>query len=214
MSYVRVSILGTQVSEEVWSINPVFDPTGEFPGGVSQTALDAAALAIANLAIPTQLRAQLSTAATRNAARLEVRDDVSDELLGLSIQGSSTASAGTSVPVMPPQSAIVCSIRTATPGASGRGRIYWPAMGTVIGADGRLSSANVTAILADFKTYLLGMRSALTTAWPTIGFDLAVRSKTTKTTPHAVRIQVGNVVDTQRRRRDSIPEAYQTLTFP
>jgi hypothetical protein len=41
-----------------------------------------------------------------------------------------------------------------------------------------------------------------------------VRSKTTHTTPHAVRLQVGNIVDTQRRRRDSLPESYSNITFP
>ena len=49
MSYVRVSILGDAPGGEVWSINPVFDPTLEFPGGVDQTALDAATDAIAAL---------------------------------------------------------------------------------------------------------------------------------------------------------------------
>jgi hypothetical protein len=48
MSYVRVSILGSFSTEEVWSVNPVFDPTLEFGSTVDQAALDAAALAIAN----------------------------------------------------------------------------------------------------------------------------------------------------------------------
>jgi len=41
-----------------------------------------------------------------------------------------------------------------------------------------------------------------------------VRSKTTKTSPHAVRIQVGDVVDTQRRRRDVQLESYSAVAFP
>jgi predicted fused transcriptional regulator/phosphomethylpyrimidine kinase len=64
------------------------------------------------------------------------------------------------------------------------------------------------------RVYLTAMRDALATAFPTIGFNLAVRSKTTKTTPHVVRIQGGDVVDTQRRRRDNLPEAYSSLSFP
>ena len=68
--------------------------------------------------------------------------------------------------------------------------------------------------MSDQKVYYNAMRSALATAFPTIGFDLAVRSKTTHTTPHVNKLQVGNVPDTQRRRRDSVIEDYQATTFP
>lgn len=216
MSYVRVSILGRLVSEEVWSINPVFDPTGEFPGGVSQAGLDAAALAIANRTVPTQMRAWLSTLGSRTGARVEVRDDVTEELIGLSIQSSTTpAVGGPSGANQPPQSAAVISLRTDTPGASGRGRLYWPAMGAALDStNGRLSSSQLASFLTDSKNYLLGIRSDLAAAFPAIGFDLAVRSRTTKTTPHVTRLQVGNVVDTQRRRRDNLPESYSAVSFP
>ena len=214
MSYVRVSILGTQVNEELWSINPVFDPTGEFPGGVDQVALDAAALAIANRTIPTNLRILMSTSAVRTGARVEVRNDADDSLIAISVQGSAAALAGTGTAALPPQSAVVCSIRTNTAGGSGRGRIYWPAMGQGLGANGRVGNPTTALLVADFKAYLMGIRSDLAAAFPTIGFDLAVRSKTTHTTPHAVRLQVGNVIDTQRRRRDALAESYVQVAIP
>jgi len=214
MSYVRVSILGTFGSVEVWSINPVFDPTLEFPGGVNQTALDTACLAIANRTLPTAVRSSLSTSAARTGARVEVRDDVTDALIATSLQGSASPMVGTGTLIQSPQTASVYSIRTDTPGASGRGRLYWPAMGVTIDGSGKIPAAVQTTMLTDFKAYLMGIRSDLAAAFPTIGFDLAVRSKTTKTTPHAVRIQLGNVLDTQRRRRDTVPESYQVLAFP
>lgn len=214
MSYVRVSILGAMSGGEVWSINPVFDPTGEFGSSVNQSQLDAAALAIASRTVPNNLLQTLSSAMSRIGARVEVRDDATDNLLATSTQGSPSASAGSASPKLTPQSAVVLSIRTDTPGASGRGRLYWPAMGITVSATGRIPTANVTTILADAKAYLLGMRTDLANAFPTIGFDLAVRSKTTHTTPHAVRIQVGDVIDTQRRRRDALIEGYSALAFP
>jgi hypothetical protein len=214
VSYVRVSILGTFSTEEVWSINPVFDPTGEFGDTVDQTALDSTTLAIANLTIPTGLRSMMSLSATRTGARVEVRDDVDDHLIGISIQASTTPLTGSGTLVQAPQTAVVTSIRTNTPGASGRGRVYWPAMGASLTTAGRLNTPSNSLVVADMKTYLLGIRSALAAGFPLIGFDLAVRSKTTHTTPHAVRIQVGNVLDTQRRRRDSLPESYVAATFP
>lgn len=214
MSYVRVSILGAQTGGEVWSINPVFDPTGEFGSTVNQAQLDAAALAIANRTVPNNLLQTLGSSMSRTGARVEVRDDATDALLGTSTQGSSSASAGSASPKMSPQAAMVISVRTDTPGARGRGRLYWPAMGITVSATGRIPTATVTSLLTDAKSYLLGIRTDLTTAFPMISFDLAVRSKTSHTTPHAVRLQIGDVVDTQRRRRDVLAEAYQQVTFP
>jgi len=214
MSYCRVSILGSIGGEEVWSVNPVFDPTLEFPGGVNQTALDTATLAIASRTIPPDLLTLMSPNASRTGAKVEVRDDATDALIAISQQGSSSVVSGSSTLKLPTQSALVCSVRTDTPGASGRGRIYWPAMGATLSTTGRLATPSNAVAVAAFKQYLLGIRSDLAAAFPTIGFDLAVRSKTTKTTPHAVRIQVGNVIDVQRRRRDQLIEAYAQTAFP
>lgn len=214
MSYVRVSILGAAPGGEVWSINPVFDPTGEFGSTVDQTALDAAADAIANLSPGVDALTWLSTALTYTGARVEVRQDTNDALLAISTQMRAVPQSGTGSPLRGAQNAIVLSLRTNTPGASGRGRIYWPAVGKAIDSQLRFSAADTLALATGLRTYLNGMRSALATAFPTIGFDLAVRSKTTHTTPHVNKVQVGNVPDTQRRRRDSMTEDYQSLAFP
>jgi len=214
MSYCRISILGSLAGGEVWSINPVYDPTLEFPGTIDQGMLDAAATAIAALNPGTQLMTYVSSAGTLTGARVEMRDDVSDALLGISTANRGTALPGTTAPTKPAQTAVVFSLRTNTPGGSGRGRVYWPALGASMGTDLRIPSAQVFTAITEMKTYLNGIRSALATAFPTIGFDLAVRSRTTHTTPHVVRMQAGNVLDTQRRRRDNLPEAYQQVTIP
>jgi hypothetical protein len=156
----------------------------------------------------------MSVAASRTGARVEVRDDANDSLIGISTQSSSSALVGTGTLTMPPQSSTVLSLRTDTPGGSGRGRLYWPHLAGTLGADGRTPGATMILFVQDFKAYLTGIRSDLAAAFPTIGFDLAVRSRTTHTTPHVVRIQAGNVIDTQRRRRDALPESYTTLAFP
>lgn len=212
MSYVRISILGASPGGEVWSINPVFDPTGEFPGGVNQDALDAAVNAIAALAPGTQLLNFMSTSLTITGARGEVRDDSTDALLAISNQVR-TPLPGTGTPLRSQQDAIVFSLRTNTPGASGRGRLYWPAVGGSVDASLRLQTANVATALTNMSDYLHGMESALATAFPTIGFDLAVRSRRTHTTPHVNKLQAGNVPDVQRRRRDNLVEDYQSVTF-
>lgn len=211
MSYVRCSVLGTTVGGEVWSVNPVFDPTGEFPGGVNQEALDDAAVAIRDIAIPVGLKSLLSTALSQIGCRLEVRDDATDALIALAEAVFPDNQPGTATPRMGAQSAVVVSVLTSTPGASGRGRLYWPAVGATIDTSLRLSSPTTTVVATEMATYLHAIESALATAFPTIGFDLAVRSKTTKTTPHAVRLRVGNVIDNQRRRQDKFVESFATV---
>lgn len=214
MSYVRVSILGSAVGGEVWSINPTFDPTLEFPGSVDQAALDAAAAAIGSISPGVLMLTSMSTALSITGARVEVRDDASDALLALSIYTRPTALQGTGAPFQAPQAAIVTSLRTNTPGASGRGRLFWPLIGIQTNTSLRISASNVTTFLGQMKTYLQAIESALETAFPTIAFNLAVRSRATSSTPHVVRIQAGDVVDTQRRRRDSLPESYSSLSIP
>lgn len=214
MSYVRVSILGQTTGGEVWSINPVFDPTGEFPGTVDQANLDTAAAAIAALNPVTAMTASMSTLMQITGARLEVRNDSDDSLIAISQAQRPSALSGTGSPVMPPQCATVFSLRTNTPGASGRGRLYWPQLGQTLGSNGRLTASVCTSLNTAMKTYLLAQRDALAAAFPTIGFNLAVRSRLAKATPHVVRMQVGDVIDTQRRRRDNFPEAYVTTTIP
>lgn len=214
MSYVRVSILGSSPGGEVWSINPVFDPTGEFGTSVDQTALDAATDAIAALSPGANLLAFASSALAVTGARCEVRQDSDDSLLAISTQIRSSPLSGSGAALRGAQNALVISLRTNTPGGSGRGRLYWPAVGTSIGTDLRFTSASALTALTEMRAYLNAMRSALATAFPTIGFDLAVRSRTTHTTPHVNKVQVGNVPDTQRRRRDNMTEDYQSLAFP
>lgn len=210
MSYVRCSILGTTVGGEVWSVNPVFDPTGEFPGGVSQTALDAAATAIMNIAIPADLKTLLSTALSQIGCRLEVREDSNDTLIALSEATFPDNQPGTGTPKMGAQSAIVVSVLTNTPGARGRGRIYWPAVGATINSSLRLSAPTTTNVVNAMVTYMQAIETALGAAFPTIGFNLSVRSKASHATPHAVRLRVGNVIDSQRRRQDQFVESFST----
>jgi hypothetical protein len=198
---------------DVWSINPVFDPTGEVGSTVNQAALDAACQAIAALSPGTNALNALSTAVAITGARLEVRDSTNDHLIAISTYTKPSSTAGTSTQKLPPQSAIVVSLRTDTPGPRGRGRIYWPAVGVAMGSTLRISTPTPTALLTDFRTYFLAMASALSTAFPTIGYNLSVRSKVAGATPHVTRLQIGDVIDTQRRRRDAMPESYSTLAM-
>jgi hypothetical protein len=86
-------------------------------------------------------------------------------------------------------------------------------MGALLAADGRLQTGLNATYVGEFATYFHAMESALATAFPLIGFDLSVRSTTSHATHHVNRIQIGNVIDTQRRRRDTLIEAYATAAI-
>lgn len=170
MSYVRVSILGSAPGGEVWSINPVIDPTFEFPPGVDQDALDAACNAIAGLTPGAALLGFMSTQLSITGARLEVRDDSTDALIAISNQVRTTPQPGTGAPQRGAQTALVFSLRTNTPGGSGRGRLYWPAVGTAVNLQLRFDPTPVSNSLTQMAAYLHAMEDALATAFPTIGF--------------------------------------------
>lgn len=212
--YTRVAILGAFTGGETWSVNPVFDPQGEIGGTWDQAKADLAAKTIAETVPPSDLMTLLSSSGSIVGCRFEVRDDVTDGLVGVAEYLLPAAQVGSAAPKLPAQAAIVGSLRTAVAGASGRGRIYWPALGATVATTLRLGTPSASLVATAYKNYLTDIRAKIAAAYPLIGFELAVRSARTKTTPHVTAIRVGNVIDTQRRRRDAFPEAYSTVSFP
>lgn len=217
--YFRLSLQGVIASGERWSINPTFDPDGELPSDFPQASLNAMVTAALAVPIPTNLKTSLSTAANLASARLEVRDSGTDALMRVAEDALTVPVAGSTGPKMPPQCALVISTRTNTPGARGRGRLYWPAPGLSLAAGTMRISAPTTAqLVADAATYFKGLQDALFTSsgggapWQSI--SLCVRSRANKQSPHVTRLEVGDVVDTQRRRRDTLIESRDTSAFP
>jgi hypothetical protein len=98
----------------------------------------------------------------------------------------------------PPQVAVVVSHRTAKPTRAGRGRIYLPAPAISALNNGELATAAQTAFAVDMAA---GYR-AMTTG----GNVLCVYHRTTDTMDAVVSIDVGQVLDTQRRRRNKLIE--------
>lgn len=210
---MKVSIEGTAVSGEVWSINPTFDfgDFGQPDPTFSQMA--AAATAINALTIPAALLGYLSTAFSVSGVRLEARK-LNGDLVIVGEGVRSSGGAGSGVVTQVPQTALCLSLRTDAAGASKRGRLYWPACGMSIqSADFRISSGTQTTALTAFKTYLTSIEGALNTALGLSNAALTVWSRTLASTQPVTLLQIGNVLDTQRRRRDKLSESYQTLSY-
>jgi hypothetical protein len=120
---------------------------------------------------------------------------------------------GTSGTNHPYQTSWVTSLRTNLAGASGRGRLYWPATGTIIvAASLRPSAGDTTSFLSGVKTYLAAIQAAVTSQVP--DSILAVWSRTLGVTLGVDKIQAGDVLDVQRRRRDAAIENYTETPYP
>lgn len=119
------------------------------------------------------------------------------------IADGGTASSGT----LPNQIACVCSIQTATAGSRARGRMFLPPpIAGTLGTTGRLTSGTVTVLADNLEDYFDAMTGA--------GHDLVVVSGVggAYTSYPAINIRVGDVLDTQRNRRNQLAEVYQTRT--
>ena len=221
MAYWRTILKGSLGGVEVWSTSNSWGIFGLAPDSPDQATTDAMAAALRTFLVaanvPTNLRGPLSTISTIDSVRVELRAEdettlsVAETLLTTPVAGLGTASKT-------PQDAIVFSLRTSTPGARGRGRMYWPAIATTLSTSFQLSSPTAANVAADAKTFLAGIGTAMNGVYIAEASArrvvLAVRSGTDHACRDVTSIQVGSILDTQRRRRDNLPEAYTSVLYP
>lgn len=208
--YVRVSIQGTLPAGEVWSVNPCYSLPGG-AGAITQEELNTCMEAINDLVVPANLRAAMTAQTIVTGARLEVRN-TSGGLLMISEGLKDAPSAGTSATPHPYQTSVVCSLRTDTPGGRGRGRIYWPATGVVlVSSTLRIQDTTQAALRDGFNSFLAAINAEIQAF--DAGSVLVVYSPTGSALHAVNRIQIGDITDVQRRRRDQLPESYLTATY-
>lgn len=215
ISRMHVTIGGTLGTNEVWSVNPVFQlAAGGVPADMDYSSVLAKAQAIADVTIPASLLSLLSTDGKRTFAKVQAWDVLGN--LAYSVQASSaTTATGTGGPSKSLQDALVLSLRSNEPGPSGRGRLYWPALGCALGSGTfKVVQPSPATILSGTVTYLKAVGLAASgTALPGSTYDLVIRSKARDASFFVQRIMVGDVMDTQRRRRDAQTETYLTATY-
>jgi hypothetical protein len=107
---------------------------------------------------------------------------------------------------LPLQSAVVVSLMTARAGATGRGRIFSPAISENLGADGRLTGSRSLDIANNYKAFLNAVNALTTLGNVGVHSSKGYASSVTG-------IRVGKVVDTLRSRRRSQPEDYSVVTL-
>lgn len=107
-----------------------------------------------------------------------------------------------------PQQTLCITLATAAQRGRGHaGRTFPPSgAGFAFGNDGKLTQAAVLAAATSFAQLLNEIRTAGVS-------DIVVFSKIAQTITKVTSVRVGRVMDTQRRRRSSIDEEYQTVTL-
>lgn len=217
MSYMRVMLRGTLPNAEVWSVNPAYNETTNISDW-DQVRGNAAAKAIGALLPPVPLRKLASQQAPLASIRIERRSD-DGVLIGAAEAAYTAAWAAAPAANMPPQTSCVLSLRSTTPGASGRGRLYWPALGATLAPTTlRLSAPTTTEVADAARSYLDSIETALkeqlSPSPSLIDYHLTVVSPTTHRRHDITRIEVGDILDVQRRRRDKMIESRVSSKYP
>lgn len=214
MPYFRVSLQGTLPGGEKWSVNPQFMVGGD---GISttwdQAAGQSTADAIAALSPGAALRSAAGAGAPLARVRLEMRTD-QHELIGAA-EANYSGTAFTGGMTKPVQTSVVLSLRSNVPGRSARGRLYWPGLGDIgLGGDGRIGTTLAQSMATQAAAYLRSIQDAIKNGiFPAtlLTVELGVVSSTVALLQtKVVRVEVGNVPDVQRRRRDRLPEVYSS----
>lgn len=221
MAYWRVIFKGSLGTVEQWSTSVAFGVVGLSPDVPDQPTTEALCAAIAAVTttalLPTGLKSALSTAGTIDIVRLERRAE-DETVLNVNERLLPSPVVGTSSVTKTPQDAMVISLRTSTPGPRGRGRMYWPALAAGLSATFQMTSPTPANAATDAKTWLQAINTAMDNYYISIAsalrVALSVRSVTNHVCRDVVTIQVGSVLDTQRRRRDILPESYGSAVYP
>jgi hypothetical protein len=123
------------------------------------------------------------------------------------VEGGGPVVGGVSGIQLPPQVAEVVTVRTAVPGLTGR--YYLPACAaTACGTDGRLTPTARTTILNGAGAFFQQLNALVVpiqlVVWRR---PVTVPAEVPGLTVPATSIDIGNVFDTQRRRRNRLVEA-------
>jgi hypothetical protein len=164
-------------------------------------AVDAAEDFMVALSTDAAFRAVFYTNVTFGPVKVSSVDQATGHVIATAMGTTSFSGSGLEGS-LPPQCAIVVTLRTAFAGPSDTGRIYLPQPSvTITNSAGRLLDATAQSIadsVGDAFTALNANGSALT--------GINVYSRKNRLITPVLSVDVGNVIDTQRRRRDGLVE--------
>jgi len=105
--------------------------------------------------------------------------------------------------MLPFQCATVISLLTASATRHGRGRFYLPPLAASFLLNGKLNSSAMTTLDTAWTAFFDSLN--------TDGVNPVVRNRTGHISTPVTSARVGDVIDTQRRRRNKLVETYTTI---
>jgi alkaline phosphatase len=132
------------------------------------------------------------------------------------VYDDATPAQGTGTNV-PPQCTLVASTRSGlSSGVANFGRMYLPhTLPALEGALPTTSAANTAAIAAAFATFVNGCNTDIQANDGTQTSEAMIMTQVTGGFSKKIaQVAVGNVIDTQRRRRNQLAETYAFATIP
>jgi len=108
--------------------------------------------------------------------------------------------------MLPFQCATVISLLTASATRHGRGRFYLPPLAVSTLDTGRTSAAAIAVLDTAWTAFFDSLN--------TDGVTPVVRNRTGHVSTTVTSARVGNVIDTQRRRRNKLVEVYTAIDVP
>lgn len=171
-------------------------------GGTLATSVFAADLWMSTLAADPNFPGMFPSTLAFQAVKVSEIDEATGAVIATA-NGTETFPGTDIVGALPPQAGVVVSLGTAVSGASKRGRYYLPPMSvSVLAATGRLDSG----VQADLLAAVTAAHAAEISV--SGGQPLLVYSRKLHSVEPVVTLRIGDVIDTQRRRRDKLVENY------
>lgn len=227
MTHIQMRLDGRSPSGEVWCTSlryaGVSDLGQEFEDGtvnlgiftteILQDIADAAGQVIVGLDNTSALLHGMSEALSIQTVRVNVISNTG-EVTNAAEHNLATPRVGNSSVRRPLQTSIVCTLNHgAVYGRSGRGRIYWPFLGSLADMDGVFVSAQYRAnFLVAVNKLQSDLGSAINNAALQVpACQLVVYSPTLRKVRRVDNISADNIPDTQRRRADRLPATRLTV---
>lgn len=213
----RVTLSGTMFGgQEIWS-------TGFFMGWEDKDAdaiTDTGVSDISNAwqAFFTNATSEISNKYTYNMCKVQMMGVDGKALPDTAKYYSpvSPVQGAAAVQALPPQIALVATMANSLPrGLATKGRMFLPGVNASVDSTGHVPTFTTTSIATNLQTFFGAIMNDADTPGRAV---LASLGNSLQLRPGAIRnvtqVRVGNVYDTQRRRRNALMEAYQTKPVP
>jgi hypothetical protein len=145
---------------------------------------------------------------TFGTPKISLVDQTTGTVISTIVSGAAYAATGLGG-ALPPQCATVVTLRSGFASRSDTGRFYLPGVADVnLTSAGRITSTATASISARMAAAFAAGNGA------SLGTEVIVYSRTHRTYVSVTAVDVGDVVDTQRRRRDKLIENRVTTDTP